>query len=380
MRQPRNVILFGLVAFAWGMNYIFVPIGLEYTSPLWLASLRAGIAIVFVAPYVYVRHRRSVLTYRDRRDALLLGIPNTALFLGLWFVAAPQVAAGETAILIYTFPLWVALFSPWVLGHHLSQRHWIAITIGFLGIVVISQPWTLGAGSVPPVALLELLGAAVSWAIGTVLYQQRFRGAQVVQEANAYQLGGGALVLLLTTFLVEPGTLPPTAPQLWLAVLWIGVFGTAFSYMVWYYLLDQVPAATLAAYSFLTPLVALVVAAVLLGERLTVPELGGVALVLISIYGIGTAGSRSRGGGPTTAEGTTDPGAMLAGAPAGLVESAPASSFRPRTERPRVLYSVPLENPHLAQPYGPTAWPRPVPDACSNGRSLGSESVKSRGR
>lgn len=328
IREPRSVALFGLVAFAWGMNYIFVPIGLEYTSPLWLATLRAGIAILFVAPYVYARQRRSVFSNRDRRDALLLGIPNTALFLGLWFVAAPQVAAGETAIIVYTFPLWVALLSPWVLGHHLTRRHWIAITVGFLGIVVISQPWTLGTGSVPPLALLELLGAAVSWAIGTVLYQRRFRGAQIVQEANAYQLGGGALILLAVTMLVEPGTLPPAVPQLWLAVLWIGAFGTAFSYMVWYYLLDQVPAATLAAYTFVTPLIALVAAAALLGERPAFPELGGVALVLISIYGIGTARGRSRGGGPSSAEGEAISGAIIAGAPAGLVESAPATSRR----------------------------------------------------
>ncbi len=320
MREPRNLALFGLVAFAWGMNFIFVPIGLEYTSPLWLATLRAGIAIVFVAPYVFLRHRTSVLSNRDRRDAVLLGIPNTALFLGLWFVAAPQVAAGETAILIYTFPLWVALFSPWMLGHHLTRRHWIAIAAGFLGIVVISQPWTLGAGSVPPGALLELLASALSWAIGTVLYQRRFRGAQVVQEANAYQLGGGALILLLATVLVEPGTLPPATPELWIAVLWMGVFGTAFSYIVWYYLLNQVPAATLAAFTFITPLVALVAAALLLGERLTLAELGGVALVLVSIYGIGTARSRSKGGGPSVAGGT-DEGEIIAGAPAGLVES-----------------------------------------------------------
>lgn len=313
MREPRNVALFGLVAFAWGMNYIFVPIGLEYTTPLWLATLRAGIAILFVAPYVYLRQRTSSLTNRDRRDALLLGIPNTALFLGLWFVAAPQVAAGETVIIIYTFPLWVALLSPWVLGYHLARRHWIAIVIGFAGVVIISQPWTLGTGSVPPAALLELLGAAVSWAAGTVLYQRRFQGARVVQEANAYQLGGGAAMLLAVTMLVEPGTLPPASPQLWLAVLWIAAFGTAFSYMVWYHLLDQVPAATLAAYSFLTPLVALVAAAVLLGERLTPPELGGVALVLVSIYGIGTARSRLRGGGPSDEN-------LLVTVPSGLVE------------------------------------------------------------
>ncbi|MGD0718890.1 MAG: EamA family transporter [Thermoplasmata archaeon] len=333
---PRNVGLFGLVTFAWGMNYIFVPIGLEYVSPLWLATLRAGIAILFVAPYVYLRHRRSVLTNPDRRDALLLGIPNTALFLGLWFVAAPQVAAGEAAIVIYTFPLWVALLSPWMLGHPLTRRHWIAVTIGFLGIVVISQPWTLGAGSVAPVALLELLGSAISWAIGTVLYQRRFRGPQLVQEANAYQLGGGALVLLVATVMVEPGTLPPAVPQLWLAVLWIAVFGTAFSYVVWYYLLDQVPAATLSAYSFVTPLIALVAAAVILGERLTIPELGGVALVLVSIYGIGSARGRSRGGGPASADVEPGAGPIIAGAPAGLVESTPATGWGSRGTTPRI--------------------------------------------
>lgn len=289
MTEPTSLILFLTMATAWGVNYLFVVIGLHYATPLWLATLRASVGAAGVFVYLLVVQHRSVLTGRDRRDAMLLGLPNTAIFLGLWFVAASQVPAGETAIVIYTFPLWVALLSPWVLGHRLTSRHWVSVAVGFGGIVLISQPWAIGAGAVSPVALAELLAAAVSWAVGTVLYQRRFHGNLEMREANLYQLAGGAIALLAAALVVDPTTLPqPTADLGW-SILWIGVIGTSYAYVAWYYLLARVPAATLSAYTFLVPLIALVAASIFFGERFTIAEVLGMLLVLASIYGIGTA-------------------------------------------------------------------------------------------
>ena len=312
MTEPTSLILFLTMATAWGINYLFVVIGLQYATPLWLAALRAGVGAVGVFVYLLVVQHRSVLTGRDRRDAMLLGLPNTAIFLGLWFVAASQVPAGETAIVIYTFPLWVALLSPWVLGQRLTSRHWASVAIGFSGIVLISQPWAIGAGAVSPVALTELLAAAISWAIGTVLYQRRFHGSLEMREANFFQLTGGALALLAAALLVDPTTLPQPTAGLGLSILWIGVIGTAYAYSAWFYLLARVPAATLSAYTFLVPLIALVAASLFFGERFTYAEVAGMGLVLVSIYGIGTARSRP-------------PVAKPAPGPASPAQSPPAS-------------------------------------------------------
>ncbi len=284
-------LLFLTICVAWGLNYLFVVIGLGYASPLWLAAARASVGFGGIAAFLLaIRHTRA-LDARARRDALLLGLPNTAAFLGLWFVAAQSVPAGETAILIYTFPLWVALLSPWVLGHRLTGRHWAAIGIGFGGIVLISQPWALGAGAIQPLPFAELLGAAICWAAGTVLMQRRFHGAEQMREANLYQLGGGAAALVVLAGLVNGQQLPQPTFALGLAIVWLGVIGTAYAYGAWYFLLSRIRASTLAAYTFLVPLVTLIAASIAFQERFTAFELAGMGLVLGSIYLLGSAAS-----------------------------------------------------------------------------------------
>jgi len=281
-------LMFLFIAGVWGFNYLFVAVGLGFASPLWLAFLRAGIGAVATLLIVTLQRRWGSLDARGRRDALVLGIPNTALFFGLWFPAAREVLPGTAAVMIYTFPLWVALLSAPVLGHPLHRRHWMAIAVGFAGVALISQAWALASGSLSPVPVLELLGAAISWAVGTVLFQRRFVREQML-EANAYQVAGGAVTLLAVTLLLTPTPVPAFTPALTVTALWLGVLGTAVAYSLWFTLLGTTRAARLSAYVFLVPVVALAASAVLFGERLSPLQLVGVGLVLVGIYAISSS-------------------------------------------------------------------------------------------
>lgn len=292
----RSAALLGLTIVAWGMNYVFVRIGLGFATPLWLAALRAATGVAALGVYLLIVSPRVRLSGSERLAALLLGLPNTALFLGLWFVAAQRVAPGQSAVLIYTFPLWVALLSVPILRARLGVRHWAAVAGGFSGVLLVSQPWAGGATRPPPLSVVELLAAAVSWAVATVVVQRRFRPEEMA-AVNGYQLLSGAAALVAVALLLDPRHLPADVPSLWISVAWLGVFGTAFAYAVWFDLLGRIPAATLSGYSFLVPLVALGASAVWLGERLDAIQAIGVLLVVLSIYGITRAASR--GGGPT---------------------------------------------------------------------------------
>ncbi|MCW6168029.1 MAG: DMT family transporter [Thermoplasmatales archaeon] len=244
-----SVVLFLTMTIAWGINYIFVVIGLDYVTPLWLAGLRAAVGAIVVFAFLRATHHPRVLDAAGRRDALIVGLPTTAAFLGLWFYAAASVPAGETAILIYTFPLWVALLSPWVLGHPLSGRHWLAIGIGFAGVVLISQPWSLGAGA-----------------------QRRFPSLNEMSEANVYQMAGGAAALVAAAIVVNHSQLPVPSPVLGLVLVWIGVVGTGFAYIVWYRLLSRIRAATLSAYTFVVPMITVIASSIVFQERFTASE------------------------------------------------------------------------------------------------------------
>lgn len=283
---------FVLIAVTWGLNYLFVRAGLALAAPLWLAFLRSGTGALAVSIAVFLRrpsHPR--LDHRGRRDALLLGLPNTALFFGLWFLAAGAIPPGETAVLVYTFPVWVALLSGPLLGRTLGRVQIVGIVGGFLGVALVTLPSSLGSLALAPLPVAAVLVGAVSWAVGTVGLQRRFSSDEL-QEANAFQLVGGAAGLLAAGLVLEPGQFPsPSIPLLGI-VLWLGLAGTAAAYAGWFYLLGRVPAPTLSAFTFLVPLVALGASAVIFGERLDYVQGAGVVLVTFSIFVVGW-GARS---------------------------------------------------------------------------------------
>jgi probable blue pigment (indigoidine) exporter len=292
---PANWILAVLylgMVLAWGLNFIFVKIGLADSPPLWLAALRSLLGTAGVSIVLLVRRSSVRLSRAERRDALLLGVPMTALFFGLWFTAATQVPPGQTAVLVYTFPLWVVVLSFLVLREPAAHLTWVSVLVGFLGVVLIEQPWTGSSVKLPPLALAELLLAAACWALGTVLLKSRIPPPGL-RAANAYQLLGGGALLVLLAAVLEPHPSIVLTSSFVLSLLWLGLLGTAVANMVWFLLLERFPASTVSTWAFLTPVVALVASVVIFGEGLNDLQIVGVVVVLGAAFVISrTAASK----------------------------------------------------------------------------------------
>ena len=271
--------LFVGMILAWGFNFIFVRIGLASSPPLWLAMLRAVLATGGVAVGLLLWRSDVPLNSQERRDALLLGLPTTALFFGLWFDAATQVPPGKVAVIVYTFPLWVVVLSSLLLSQRESRWIWLGVVTGFLGIVLLEEPWTGGAGHLPPVAVAELLAAAFCWAVGTVGLKTRIRGP-ALRTANGYQLMSGAAVLVVAAIVLEPHPTILLTESFVLSVLFLALVGTAFANVAWFALLERFPASTLSTWAFLTPVVALVASILIFGELLDAIQILGVVAVL----------------------------------------------------------------------------------------------------
>jgi drug/metabolite transporter (DMT)-like permease len=282
----RGLVL--LLSVLWGFNFVFIKVGLADAGALWLALLRAGVGAGSTAALVYAFGAHGRLDGKARRDALLIGIPSTTGFYALLFSGLDAVLPGFASVLVYSFPLWVAILSPWALGHPLTRRLGGALAVGFAGVILVSQPWGDFGGRISTVPVVELLAGAFSWALGTVLFQRRFPREQMV-EANVYQLLGGTAGLAVVVAILAPSPLPAWTPGLFAVLLWIGVAGTAIAYTVWSYLLGHTRAVTISAYLFLVPVVTLIASAAIFHELLDPVQLLGVGLVLVSIYGIGSA-------------------------------------------------------------------------------------------
>jgi len=204
-----TVGLFAILVVAWGLNYLFVPYGLQVASPLWLAWFRAAVGALGVLAIVRWTSGYGHLDARGRRDAMLIGIPNTAIFYGLWFTAARSIAPGETAVLVYTFPLWVAILSGPMLHDRVSAVGWGGIAAGFGGVVLISQPWAVSSHSASFVAILGAATSQISYSAskGGVLSMSRELGVQFARQGvrvNALCPGPVNTPLLQELFAKDP--------------------------------------------------------------------------------------------------------------------------------------------------------------------------------
>lgn len=264
---------------AWGSTFGAVKIGLHATTPILFAGLRAVIGAVVLVPIALARHGgpRFRTTWRMH---LGLGLTNIVMFFGLQTLAVLELASGLAAVLIYLQPILVGLLAWRFLGEQLRTAKALGLVLGFGGIVSVSA----GAlrGHVSGVGVVEALGAALAWAVGTLL----LKAAQERVDpwwAVALPFVLGALVLMATGLAVE-GWSVDWSWEFVGALLWTGLIGTALAWVLWLRLLAAGEATAASSYIFFVPIVALLLGTLFLGEDLGVTLAVGAVLVIAGVY------------------------------------------------------------------------------------------------
>jgi drug/metabolite transporter (DMT)-like permease len=269
-------LLVVLLAFAWGFNWIATAIGLREVPPWSLRFAGAGIgaAILFAAAFV-TGHKLHVP--RDERIHIMIaGFLNVAGFQVLSAFAQVSGATERVVIINYSMPIWATIFSYVMLRERLNGIRVVALCLCIAGLTILI--WPLVAGGIPH-SVLYSLGCALTWAFATVYIKCAKVKTEPLVNA-AWQLAFGFLFIAAGTFVFE------SYPRLWplhreaaLAVLFVGVFGVGLAHFLWWSIVDKVSPITASIGSLLVPVVAVAASAVVLGERLTVPDLIGFVMI-----------------------------------------------------------------------------------------------------
>jgi drug/metabolite transporter (DMT)-like permease len=278
----RALTAFAAILVIWGLNYIFVALGLLYSPPLWLAVLRASLGFAGALALLYAFNIKGSLDIRQKVVAFLTGIVGVSFFFGFWLIGETTVPAGETSVFIYTFPIWTLFLSIPVLGDRPSLVKVGAAFLGFAGVGLVAKVGTVNWTD-NSVAMILLLVAGFSWALDTVLFKWLFEGEQMLR-ANVWQLAGGLVFLLAWAFITEPIEAIHWTLELVGAVVWIGLLGTAMVYVLWFTLLSRYNVASFTAYASLVVVVALIGSVLILKETINAMQLGGVFALIASIY------------------------------------------------------------------------------------------------
>ncbi|EJN09889.1 putative permease [Herbaspirillum sp. YR522] len=271
------LVLLGLL---WGLNWPAVKISLSGVSPWALRSTGLGVAACTVFALGLLRRRPMALPRgRERLHLVVAGLLNVALFNILLTFAQLGAATSRVAIITYSMPLWATLAARLVLGERLDTLRAGGLALGAAGLAVLL--WPLLAGGLPAGILLAL-GAAISWALGTVYMKWARLSAEPLALAG-WQLLIGAAVALTGLMAFEPGRhFPPWSEidvRLLLALGYHILFGMAAAHVLWFSIVARMPAGVAALGTLLVPVVGVSGAVLLLGERPALTDLAGFALI-----------------------------------------------------------------------------------------------------
>ena len=207
----------GALYLIWGGTYLGMEIAMETIPPFLMASLRfllAG-AILFA-----VFRPRERPTLRHWVSAAIVG---TFLLVGgnaMVAVAQQRIDSGVAALIVATFPLWIATFDFAANGRRLRPQAVLGVVVGFAGIALLIRP----GGDIDLLGALICLMAPVSWTIGS-LYARGARLPRTLLLGSGMQmLAGGAVMVLVGLATGEPGRLSLAAVSVGSAV--------SFAYLV----------------------------------------------------------------------------------------------------------------------------------------------------
>lgn len=283
--------LAALVAVLWGVNFLAIHTSLEQFPPLFLVALR--FAIIAVPTILLVPRPDVPLTWLVGYG---LGF-GTVQFIGLYLGMAMGFPAGLASLVLQASAPFTVVLGALLLGERvgLTQRVGIAVAVGGLVLVGVSRAT---ATSVLPFVLVVLGG--LGWAFGNLC--SRLARAPKPLHLTLWMSVVPPLPMLVLSLLVEGpariasslGTsVSAAAAPAWVGLAYTVLLGTVVGSGIWVWLMARHPAGVVAPYSLLVPVVGILTAWLVLGERPTAIELLGGVLV---IAGVLWSGRRPRGG------------------------------------------------------------------------------------
>ncbi len=262
------------MSFLWGYSWTGIKIGLLDASPFTFAALRMGIGAACLLLALPLTGR----PFLPRRlpELLKLGLVQTTCLMTLSTWAVYEGTAGRAAFLAYTMPFFTLLMAWPMLGERVRGLQWLAIVLAAFGLVVIVEPWNMSGKLIS-----SLLGVAVgfTWALGAIMVKRlQLRAPMDLISMTAWQMFLGSLPLIVVAMLL------PEAPVVWstrfiTVLLLVSVVTTAFGWILWLYVLNNLPAGTASMGTLSAPIVAMLSSSFHLGERPSTVELIGITLI-----------------------------------------------------------------------------------------------------
>lgn len=285
------IVAYFLIYVVWGSTYYFIGVCLRDFPPFVLGTLRFVVAGTILLVACKMRgellFRRGLILKSAVCGIILLFVDQGVIMFAQRYVSSSLVAimASSTAvwIMLLDVPQWRRNFR--------SVSTVAGIVLGFIGVAMLyleQLNMQRPGGSHYEYGVLLLIGGCISWACGTLYskYHIRDNGDEGGLASSAWQMLGAGIVFALCAGLSGDFSrlqLSAVSSVSWLSLSYLIVFGSMMAYTAYIWLLRVRPATEVATHAYVNPVVAIVIGAGLGHENVTLIQLSGLAVILISV-------------------------------------------------------------------------------------------------
>ena len=277
----RDWAMLLLLSFLWGGSFFFISVSVSELPPFTLVTMRVGLAAVTLWLVLLVSGYPIPKSPEVWRAFMMMGLLGNALPFSLIAWGQTHIGAGLASIINATTPIFTILIAGSFLSdEHITPRKMLGVTAGLAGVIVLIGPSALLELGTNTMAQLAVIGAAVSYSCATV-FGRRFKAMGISPLDTAVgQVTASTIILLpVVWFIDKPLQLANPSLQVWLSILALAIFSTAFAYILFFRILSSSGATNVVLVTFLAPVTASLLGWLMLDEQLQAKHFIGMACI-----------------------------------------------------------------------------------------------------
>ena len=278
-------LLLLLMIVIWGANFSIVKVALRDFPEIAFNAMRLVVGTtVFLGVILATRHRSRLrtLTRRDWTELAVLGAIGTFLYQLCFVAAVKRTSVGNGSLIIGISPIVIALMSAAVGHERIRPVRWLGIAVAMFGLYLVVGHGVDVTGETWRGDAL-MMGGVICWAIYSVASQSILKRHDPLLVIGLTFSIGATLYVLATTPILIAIDWRPISGFSWLMMLTSALLALNLSYWIWYTGLKRLGGSRTSVYSYLTPVVAMIVAAIWLAEPISTNQMAGAGAIFAGL-------------------------------------------------------------------------------------------------
>ena len=286
--QPNGKAYLALTATSilWGTSWVASKIAISEIPALQLTYIRQFLAgAIFLSYFLFIK-KSPIPTVKDFKSIVVMAALMFLSANGLSTWGLKYIPTGLASLIGALYPLSVVLIE-WVFykKRDVSVLTFVGLLIGIggVGFVFYENMFTHVDPNLFFGLVLSII-AMLSWSLGTVFLSRHHLSVDPYFGMGWQMMIGSAMLFVFAHIAQDPIPLATISIKSWLSISYLVVIGSVISFIAFIYSLKRLPVAISSLYAYINPIVAMIIAAILLKEKLTISIVIGTIITLIGVY------------------------------------------------------------------------------------------------